>query len=246
MSGGSHIFKPVVVAKLMLLASPCLAQVDSVYSQYGYQSANQAQARSPGKEKPRWYGEIKGQVSFIEDWVREVDVPNPPRTARSVIEFDTGIGFSGHVGYKVSSFIRLESELALRTHEYDSAVGEVVRNGEIVQVEDLSDNLEENETYAFDYFAAMANAYIDIPLADAIYVDPYIGGGVGWIYQTNGENDNSYAWQAMGGLSYTLDNGVDTFSLGYKYFVAPDVYNDTGHNFEAQSHMIEIGYRGYF
>lgn len=142
------------------------------------------------------------------------------------IDLDTGIGFSGALGYQFSNF-RAEMELAYRDNDVTITSS---------PVNNIGGNL--------DSLALMLNGYYDVKTHSRI--TPYIGAGVGMV-DVDGI-DTVFAYQGMVGASYSLNPTNDVF-LGYRYFGADTVEDNvsTGKvGFDYDSHNIELGYRLHF
>ena len=182
---------------------------------------------------------------FVEDY--SLSLPqSETEVVEGDVEFDQAVQITLFAGYRPLSFFRVEGELGYRNHSAGDAVARRVQNGVVTETVDLKEQLEEGERLAFKAFTTMANVYVDVPLAQTLYVDPYIGVGGGWLFQIDGAEHDGFAWQAMAGISYPLNNGRSMFSLGYRYFEAPNLFDQTGYDFDAVSHVVEVSYREFF
>jgi opacity protein-like surface antigen len=129
--------------------------------------------------------------------------------------FDDGFATGSYIGYRVSETLRLEGELAFRRNDGQS----LAFNGN-----DQSFAGSGAESYSF-----LANAYYDFPNSSAI--TPYVGVGAGISFIDNDflyravdfdDNDTSFVYQGIAGLSTPLTPRIDVF-LDARYIDATDV-----------------------
>ncbi len=188
-------------------------------------------------QAPRWYAAINLQAVNAEDWGYTESVP--PYSIDADIEFETSFGMSGAVGYQVMPYLRVEGELGFMQQEVDNVSVNVYQNGTLIDSAAATGNDQGFEAVNF-----MANAYVDVPLEFAPSLLPYVGAGIGWSKQTNGAEESSLAYQGMAGVGYRIaDKAV--VNIGYRYFEADGFDYDTV-EYDASSHIVEIGLRGYF
>jgi outer membrane protein OmpA-like peptidoglycan-associated protein len=118
---------------------------------------------------------------------------------------DPGFVLMGDVGYGFGPF-RLEGELGWRTNGVDKLGGV-------------------NGSGSLELFSAMANAYYDIRTGTAF--TPYIGAGIGVgdvdagklrnsSYTLSKDDDATFAYQGIAGVSYAVDQNV-SLKLDYHY-----------------------------
>jgi opacity protein-like surface antigen len=119
------------------------------------------------------------------------------KAGEATIEFDTGIAFSGLIGYKLSN-LRLEGELAYQTVEgTNTSRTDVNADVNIVRF--------------------TGAAYYDFELFS---LRPYLGGGMGVAsLDTSGgfeNNDSAFTWHGEAGLTFNL---TDQFAIlpSYRY-----------------------------
>lgn len=198
----------------------------------------------PPKERSNWYAGLNIGLVLVEDIVASQTAGTQTETA--TFEFSPTARFGAVGGYHLYPYFRVEGEFAYRNHGVDSAIAKRFQNGQLIETTNLEENLEENETLALKVVTTMVNAYIDFPLSDYIYVSPYVGAGAGWLFQIDGAEENMFAWQAMAGVSYPLDDGKSNLSFGYRYFEAPNFFDSDIHDFDALSHQVELAYRSRF
>lgn len=154
-------------------------------------------------------------------------------------DLDVGYGFSTAIGYKFEQGVRVEGEIAYRTHTID----------------------DNNSSGDFDSTAFMANAYYDLMPSNS-RISPYIGAGIGGAYGNdydlifqNGSRESidsefSMAYQLMAGASFQAHRNIELV-LGYRYFAVPEGSFDSlrdGREFETEydSHNLELGFRFSF
>ena len=166
-------------------------------------------------------GQLYGALSLLAVWNDDADLDlNGVKVAD--IDYDAGFGISGAIGYDWGN-VRTELELVSRSNDMDITAGAVTLGGDI------------------DSLALMGNLYYD--QHNSSDFTPYIGVGLGAV-DVDGF-DTVFAYQAMGGVTYTIDKQNEVF-VGYRYFGAETV-DDTqvagGVEFDYESHNAEIGYR---
>lgn len=148
-------------------------------------------------------------------------------------ELDEGVGLTGAVGYDFGD-MRTEMEVTFRKNGVDG-----LSAGASLPSPD-----GDMQSTAF-----MANGYYDLPVGGP--VKPYIGGGIGVAhvnvkdYSTAGttvadEDDNVFAYQAMAGMEYAVNNKVDLYTE-YKYFATEDVDFGGGAEGDYRNHAIMAG-----
>ncbi|WP_185961569.1 outer membrane protein [Telmatospirillum sp. J64-1] len=156
--------------------------------------------------------------------------------ATGSLGMDNGINANAALGWdfgRPGSGPRVEAEVAFR------------RNG----VSDGGD---------VDIWSGMANAYWDFDFG--MPIRPYVGGGVGIArvdyrgvtgpggeYMTGDSSD--FAWQAMAGASWSVNERTDLYG-GWRYFNVPDSSANTALGSvnvdDLDSHAIEVGVRWRF
>jgi opacity protein-like surface antigen len=85
-----------------------------------------------------------------------------------------------------------------------------------------------------------------MPVPNAPQFVPYVGVGIGGMFQRNGAEENSFAYQAMTGVNYHFNNNQTSAGVGYRYLVAPDILDSDLLHFDAESHQVEATLRQYF
>lgn len=191
---------------------------------------------------PRWYVGVSGSLSYLTD----ADLSG---TAATDMEFDSGWGVSGAVGYlpatdmlSLNAF-RFEAEVAYHTAGVDQvSFGPATVRG--------SGSLKS--------LAYMANMYYDIH-TDSQWM-PYFGGGLGWaeVELSNGSgagnitaDDSVFAYQLMAGIGYTPYSIPNTqWSIGYRYMGTQDPSFATGaataFEMDYDTHNLEAGMKMRF
>lgn len=144
------------------------------------------------------------------------------------IDMETGYYAGGCIGYKFSSPLRLEGEVAYRRNNFDKAKFEGDKYG-------LSGNLT---TWTY-----MANLYYDFDMGCAF--TPYLGVGAGYadtkgtvkIEDVKGKGrDDGFAYQGIAGVSYALCENVD-LGLEYRYL---------GEKKNVRDHSVGLSIKQYF
>ncbi|MBN67046.1 MAG: hypothetical protein CMM94_05710 [Rickettsiales bacterium] len=200
-----------------------------------YSAADYANYDQYAKKRPRWYASISGEYVILDDW-NTSQRQNATTSITSDVSFEDGYGLGTALGYQFTPNFRLEGELSYRKNDMESGVVRQVSNGNVVSSQPLTGDL------GYEAFNVMGNAYADIPVND--WIIPYVGAGVGWTFQTNGNEEDAFAYQAMAGTHVGLTPDLQ-LKLGYRYFdtVGLDFGVD---DFDATSHILEVGLRANF
>lgn len=146
-------------------------------------------------------------------------------TTVSQIDFDTGFGFGGNIGYDFGDF-RSEVELLSFNNDISISTNTQVLDSDI------------------NSLAFMANVYYDVPTGTKL--SPYIGLGAGMVDVDS--IDTVFAYQGMVGVSYAINNVHEVYG-GYRYFGADTVEDNVTSGkveFDYGLHNIELGYRMRF
>jgi opacity protein-like surface antigen len=198
-----------------------------------------------------WY--VSGNVGANQILDSDLNETGSGISANGELEFDTGYGLNGAVGYGFNNF-RLEGELSYRQADIDSLTVNSVTVGSIV-VTSLGTFPVDGDISSLGF---MANGWYDFDTGTDWV--PYIGGGVGTakinaeigsiagIPVNFDESDWVFAYQAGAGIGYNISPTV-TVQLGYRYFATSDPeFESAGVTDEAefQSHNIEVGIRFRF
>jgi len=186
-----------------------------------------------------WY--ISGNVGAV--FVNDSDIsgsdPTIPASIDGEIEFDTGFGINGAVGYGIGN-VRLEGELSYRTADMDklsgtATIGSLTLSGS----GDVSGDVTS--------LGLMANVWYDIETGTKWV--PFIGAGIGLAnvdaeIEGESEDDTVFAYQVGAGIGYEISDST-TATLGYRYFATSDPDFD-GIEAEVGTHNIEVGVRFAF
>jgi opacity protein-like surface antigen len=141
------------------------------------------------------------------------DAKAPGITVNDYIEYNSGVPFGVAVGFKSDEF-RLEGAAGYQTHSLDKVGGLTVTDA------DLS------------IWSFMANGYYDISVKDSD-VSPYLTAGLGMASVKGtapGEtyvDESVFAWQVGAGIGFRVTKEV-VFDIGYRYFKAGDVTDNSG------------------
>lgn len=191
---------------------------------------------------PRYaYLGIRAGYSMLED-IEQTLPSSPGVTDRATISFDETGAFGLMAGVQPYSFLRVEGEASYFKHKVDAIHLTRAVSGTVIQ--SVAD--EDDQDLGFEAWSLMANSYLDMPLPFNDYFIPYVGGGVGWMFQRNGAEEDAFAYQAMAGLNVSLFNHKSRIGLGYRYLAAPDLFGRDDVDFDGESHQIELAWRQYF
>ena len=144
--------------------------------------------------------------------------------------FDTGVVGVGSAGYGFGNGLRVELEGDYRNNRFSTANGTAT----------FSNGGKEQK------YGAMVNVLFDLDIGSP-YVFPYVGGGAGysWVAQkalfttasgasrvtlSEGGTDDSFAYQAIAGLSFPIPHVVGlSLTAEYRYFSLAGTrsFNDT-------------------
>ena len=203
--------------------------------------AAEAQAE---RQWPQWYVGLSGGPTFLDD----SDISG---AATGNVNYESvggfgalALGYTPPVSMQPFSNMRFEVQLGYHRNEIDSAV--------------LGGTPVANPRDGMDVFTYMGNMYYDV--RNSSTVTPYIGGGAGGARVSlsknsglgnTGSNDNVFAYQFMGGLSYapTYLHNVE-WVLGYRYFAMQDPEFRTATTAlkieDYRTHNVEVGGRFKF
>jgi len=170
---------------------------------------------------------------------KDINIDNLKGLDFSKVEFDTGIGVLGAVGYDFG-LLRLEGEFGYSNNNLDRFKFDeesFKANGDVTDVH------------------LLVNLFVDIPNPTPFV--PYVGGGAGVSYTSvNGAgideveflDDNAvvFAYQVGAGIGYEITDSL-VLELGYRYFatVDPNFTNEFGFDVDAEhsSHNVTVGLR---
>ena len=163
--------------------------------------------------------------------VQDSDLSDPALGALTgTLSSDLGFAVSGAVGYKFTSNLRAEGEIAYRSNDLDA-----------VTVGGFGLTSSAAVDGSVSVLSGLASGYFDIPLGGRI--TPFVGAGIG-VARVNvdisntstDESDIVFAYQGAGGFRFpVLDRAT------YKFFATanPTINTTEGEYF---SHTFEIGY----
>jgi OOP family OmpA-OmpF porin len=162
----------------------------------------------------------------------------------STVEFDTGWGGAGAIGYGYSNNLRSEVELGYTSNDVDgvSGAGASAGSGDA------------------NVLSGMLNLLYDFPGLGKW--TPYVGGGFGAAYVsaeggatysgtriTFDDNDWTWAGQGIAGVGYQLTENLGMFA-DYRYFFTGDVDLRTSQNLTTETdlaqHRVMVGLRWFF
>lgn len=163
------------------------------------------------------YAGVLGGVNFQNYRKHHVD-----------LDMNTGYMVGGFAGYKFSSSLRLEAELAFRRNSVEN----------FKYQEQLFDAHGHTDTRSI-----MANVLYDFDF-NPMWT-PYVGLGGGYAYTKARMNDHAvdltakddgFVWQAIAGLAYRVSCDTD-LGLEYRFFPARERAND---------HTVALSLKRYF
>jgi opacity protein-like surface antigen len=157
-----------------------------------------------------WYAAIGGGANLLGT----PSLDNAASTRKLEPDFDTGWALSGSVGYRWTCGLRTEVEASYRRNEagstHTAVFGDIDLDGDTSQ------------------YAVMANVLYDFRVGENLTLS--LGGGVGladadtqisigptWPYISDLDHSWSFAWQLIGGVSYSLSPNTEFF-VEYHYF----------------------------
>lgn len=175
------------------------------------------------------YAGVSGLLGFVSD--ADLDLPDCPACA-DTLSADAGLGLAGVAGYRFSTGLRLEGEVAYRRNDLDEVslegLGTADVNGDVTAL------------------AVMGNLLYDFATGAA--VTPYLGVGLGFARIAvdssdlgADDSDTVFAYQLKAGLSVPLS---PTLALvgGYAYFATSDPTIEAA-TAEYQAHTLDVGLR---
>ncbi len=164
------------------------------------------------------YGRLSASFTILFDG--DLDREEGGTLTPGDAEYDTGVGYSGSLGYRWDNGFALELEGIYRRNELDSL--EV--NG--VNIADEGD---------FASLTVYLNALYHFETGNRWR--PYVGLGLGWVEEIDvdiddggaelGYDDSGFGYQAMVGVEYESDFGVG-------YFVEGRLFGATGFDLESE------------
>lgn len=185
-----------------------------------------------------WYASLRGEYVMMNDW--DHSFSSGGSTFSGQTEFDGGYGVGIAVGYQFTPNFRAEAEATYRNSDVDSTTLTQRTGGAVVGT------TTSNTNGSFESTTVMANGYIDLPLPSYPAFAPYIGGGIGWLFQHDGAEENAFAYQAMAGARYFVTDQT-ALNIEYRYFDTDDLFDDpTLGEFSPESHIIGAGVSVYF
>ena len=188
--------------------------------------------------EPNWYVSGAGGAT----WFEQADSKGGGNSLET--SFDTGYVFLGAAGRQFGNGFRAEGELGYRRASTDTT--------------QVNSGPEFNTEGSMSALSFMANGYYDFDVG--MKIKPYIGAGIGVArvsandVRVNGvqlvdDSDAVFAYQAIGGLGYSLTENLTAF-VEYRYFATLDpTFNATGGgNYDSQfmSHNALLGVRYHF
>ena len=199
----------------------------------------------------QWY--VSGNTGVA--WLSDSDVTDTfaGGSATGEIEFDTGYGLSGALGYSWGGF-RLEGEISYRKNDLDQIQVDTFTVAGLVLTSLGTFNLE-GDTDAWGF---MANGWYDIDTGTPWV--PFLGAGLGvakigidieslgGVAISYDESDTVFAYQVGAGLGYRI-TPTTTVSLAYRFFGTSDPEFDDGIDkidTEYHSHNIMVGFVAMF
>ncbi|MEQ1864126.1 MAG: outer membrane beta-barrel protein [Micropepsaceae bacterium] len=204
-------------------------------------AARESQARHEG-----WYIGLEAGANWIDDTEFAFDggpllesIILAPSNFADHINFDTGWAALGTVGYAFDSNWRIEGEFGFRQND-----GDIFFNGK----NPFSTSGELTE------YSVMVNVLYDVPLAEKLNFSIGVGLGADFTQFDDGagfdEDDVSFAYQGIAGLSYELTNRLDlTLTYRYLHVNEPDYSGSVGRFEQAyaledlEKHTVTIGLR---
>jgi outer membrane protein OmpA-like peptidoglycan-associated protein len=203
-------------------------------------AAQQSQAHHHG-----WYIGLEGGANWAGDNDIAFDFGNPPAPPPTFLtsDFDTGWAALGTVGYAFDNNWRIELEGGYRDNDIDIFAGGPVPviTGDLSQI------------------TAMVNFLYDIPLTEKIDLTLGLGAGANFSqFETSlapataviDDEDVSFAFQAIAGLSYELTSRLDlTLTYRYLHSDSPDYSQSFGAPFntyefeDLENHTVTVGLR---
>lgn len=213
--------------------SPPPASYGALAPAGGYAASRQQQQPKP------LYAGVKLSLGSLEN-IEGSERLTPTITDHAKVTFDTGYGLGVIAGVKPHPNFRVEGEANYHDFDADSAVVTRQVNGVPVTQTAVPGDL------GFEAWSVMANGYFDLPIPAAPQIAPYAGLGVGGMFQRNGAEENSFAYQGMLGVNYAFNNDETVAGIGYKYFVAPDILDSDLLHFDAEMHTVEFTVRQHF
>jgi len=133
------------------------------------------------------------------------------------MDFDTGWAALGTVGYGFEKNWRVEFEVGYRSNDVDAFFADVYSVSAVAKDSTPNYNLR---TAEFDEWTFMANVIYDVPLTDKLDLNIGVGAGADFAdFDDNSsvsDDDWNFAYQAIVGLSYALNDRLDV-TLTYRY-----------------------------
>ena len=173
----------------------------------------------------------------------DIDVDLPYAAEDISLEFDTGWGGLGAIGYRMDNY-RVEAEIGYQANDYDQAEF-------LGRSRSLSGDVT---TTTF-----LANVYYDFVTSSPW--TPFLTAGLGWAQvevndmkfpqdlRSWSEDDSVFAWQVGAGVSYAVDSNFD-IELKYRFMMTDDLeladYRDRYEVDGPSSHNIYLGMRYMF
>jgi len=211
-------------------------------------AAQESSARHQG-----WYVGIEAGANWIDDtdftqdftyqdeFLADVELAAVGPSYPEAINFDTGWAALGTVGYAFDNNWRIEGELGYRSNDADvnfyfGGKQSYATSGDLTE------------------YTAMVNVLYDIPVAEKLNFT--VGAGVGADFSKFDDGDGlkdddvSFAYQAIAGLSYALTDRLDlTLTYRYLHVNSPEYSESFGGYTEAyalddlEKHTVTVGLR---
>lgn len=216
-------------------------------------AVQESQARHQG-----WYIGLEAGANWVDDTEFAFDSGNPPTDFPSPylgsIDFDTGWAALGTVGYAFGNNWRIELEGGYRKNDASFLSGELdffCDNEEEFCTSFLADDPVSGE---LTEISVMLNVLYDVPLSERLDLNLGLGAGADYSQFEDGDivddEDVSFAYQAIAGLTYALNDRLD-LSLTYRYLHvdAPEFAStvpgqtDTYQFDDVEKHTVTVGLR---
>jgi len=210
-----------------------------------------AAASGSAPASAQWYA--SGNIGLSSFGDADFTETGPGTAAAGEIDFDTGWGLNGAVGYAFGN-IRVEGELSRRQADLDSLRLSSVTVGNVLLASGGTSALDGSVTA----WGFMVNGWYDF-VTGTPWV-PTIGAGLGFanlnlqvdrvgsVATSYDESDTVFAYQIAVGLGYRV-NPKTIVGVNYRYFATSDpefasgAFTDQG---EFSSHNLEVGMRYRF
>jgi len=173
----------------------------------------------------------------------DIDVDLPYAAEDVSLEFDTGWGALGAIGYRMDNF-RVEAEIGYQANDYDQAeflgFGTPL-SGDVTTLSFLANGYWDfYNTSKWTPFLTAGLGWAEVEVNDMMFP----GDRVGW-----SEDDGVFVWQVGAGVSYAVNPNFDV-ELKYRFMMTDDLeladYEDLYEVDGPSSHNIYLGMRYNF